>query len=74
VNGQVLLGLLLVFGAAAYGLDLWRRPYTRCGRCKGTGRVAWSTDKRWGPCPRCTGKPPRARIGAQLVRPGIRRK
>ena len=64
---------LVVLAVALYAVDLRRRPFTRCRRCKGTGRVAGSTSKRWGPCPKCTGKPPRRRAGAQLVRPALRR-
>ena len=74
MNGALAVVALVLLGVLAYGFDLWRRPFTRCRRCKGTGRVAGSTSKRWGPCPKCTGKPPRPRIGARLVRPGLRGK
>ena len=68
------VAVLVFLAAAVYAADLRRRPFTWCRRCKGTGRVAGSTGKRWGPCPRCTDKDPRLRLGAQLVRPGLRRR
>lgn len=74
MNHALAVVALLLLIVLAYGLDLWRRPFTRCRRCNGTGKVAGSTSKRWGPCPKCTGKPPRYRLGAQLVRPGLRRR
>lgn len=74
MNGSLALAALVLLGVLAYAADLWRRPYTRCHRCKGTGRVAGSTSKRWGPCPKCTDRPPRKRLGAQLVRPALRRR
>jgi hypothetical protein len=71
--------LLVAAAAGGYAFDLWRRPYGRCWRCRGTGRVGGSTSKRWGKCPACHDKagnplPPRRRTGAQLVRPALRRR
>ena len=74
MNGYALLTAVLIIGAAVYAVDLWRRPLTRCRKCKGTGRVAGSTSKRWNYCKKCKDKPPRQRVGAQLVRPGLRRR
>lgn len=73
MNGWELLAIAVALAVAGYVFDLWRRPFTRCLRCGGTGRVRGSTSKRWGPCS-CAGKPPRLRVGAQLVRPGLRKK
>lgn len=73
MNGGLAFTALALLGVMLYAFDLRRRPFTRCRRCGGTGRVTGSTSKRWGPCPKCTGQPPRKRIGAQLVRPGLRK-
>lgn len=72
---HALAAAVLVFLAAAvYAADLRRRPERRCPWCKGRGRVAGSTEKRFGRCKHCYEKPPRYRLGAQLVRPGLRRR
>jgi hypothetical protein len=74
MTGGAVLALVALAAAGGYAADLWRRPFRWCRRCQGTGRVTGSTGKRWGPCPRCTNRPPRPRIGASLVRPELRRK
>ena len=67
------LGIAAVIGAVPLGIYTWRaifRPWTKCGRCKGSGRVG--TPQRWRPCSRCKGSGRRMTWGAQLVRGKVR--
>lgn len=45
---------------------LW--PYTRCGRCSGSGKNAGSNRNRWGNCSRCGGSGKKERLGVRLFR------
>jgi DnaJ-class molecular chaperone len=55
----------LVLGVFHYFSARWW-PFTKCGRCGGTGRNAGSNSKRWGTCGRCHGSGRRKRLGAYL--------
>ncbi len=56
------IGVVLLW-AAGYAIACWLWPFTRCGRCKGTGRRPSPTGKAWGPCRKCKGKAARIRTG-----------
>lgn len=72
MNAALAVLVVAVAAAGAYAWDLWRRPLTRCRRCKGTGRVKGSTSKRYGYCRACHNKKPRPRVGAKLLHPELR--
>lgn len=60
-----IFAVALVLGGGYYlSVRLW--PYTKCGRCSGTGKNAGSTGKRWGNCRRCGGSGRRFRFGTRL--------
>jgi len=63
-------GGVLLTGLSVYGWRAIFRPWTKCGRCKGSGRVG--TPQRWRPCSRCKGSGRRMTWGAQLVRGKVR--
>ncbi len=66
--------LLILFGAAAWLIELAWHPFAPCRRCEGRrGRNAGSKTRRWGHCGKCKGKGERARVGARTVRRAIGR-
>ena len=74
MDGTLTVAALVFLTVVLYALDLRRRPYRRCWWCRGNpGRVPGSTEKRFGFCRHCHNKPPQPRLGAQLVRPGIKK-
>ena len=74
MSGHALLGALVFLGALAYAAELWWRPRKRCRSCGGSGKVH-VRGNRYDECRRCDGgrKKQPLRIGAQLVRPGLRK-
>ena len=67
----VLIGLGL-FAAWFVSLLLW--PNAPCTLCKGSGRNAGSSSRRWGSCRRCGGSGKRLRFGAGLARRAVSRR
>lgn len=57
---------LTVLGAE-YLIACWLWPWTRCWRCKGTGKFRSPTGRAWRDCPRCDGRGKRLRIGRYIV-------
>jgi DnaJ-class molecular chaperone len=55
-------------------VDVARRPRRRCPRCHGSGKVR-VRGNRYDNCPWCDGgkKPPKLRLGARWVRPGLKK-
>lgn len=64
--GRLACVLAAIGGLAAYPLSCWLWPYTRCGRCKGSGKKARKDGRVWRNCRRCRGDGKRLRIGRQL--------
>jgi hypothetical protein len=60
--------------AALWLLRAWLWPYAPCRRCKGTGKNAGSTGRRFGTHRRCKGTGRRVRLGARTVHRVILRK
>lgn len=50
-----------------YRFSLVLYPYTRCPRCKGSGRNDGSNRKRWGSCRKCGGSGKRERFGRRVL-------
>jgi hypothetical protein len=69
----VLVAAGAAIAAGSYVAELWWHPYGRCWACGGSGWNRWSSKKRYGKCRRCKGKRERVRVGARLVRPGLRK-
>jgi hypothetical protein len=59
---------LILFAAANWLYDGWRRPYTTCRKCReNPGQNSGSTRISYGRCRRCKGKPERLKRSARLV-------
>lgn len=63
----VLLGLVVI---AVWAGSLYLFPFGPCMSCKGSGRNAGSSSKRYGECRRCKGSGRRRRVGARVVHRG----
>lgn len=61
---KVLVALLVLGFLYRVSLRIW--PYTKCGRCKGTGRNAGSNSCRFGMCGACGGSGRKERLGTRL--------
>jgi hypothetical protein len=62
----VLVVIALLCGAGYYvSLRVW--PSTYCRGCKGGGRNAGSTRKRFGTCRRCGGSGRKPRLGTRML-------
>ncbi|MDP9797452.1 hypothetical protein J2S43_005964 [Catenuloplanes nepalensis] len=77
----ILFAGIAVFATAGYALACWVKPFTRCGRCDGTGTsaprpvrdrlrghrpVRARAPRGAADCPRCRGTGLRLRIGRRL--------
>jgi hypothetical protein len=64
--------ILAGFGAAIVRVvQLYRFPFRKCGRCKGTGVNRGSTGKRFGVCKACGGSRRAQRFGSQTLHKAI---
>ena len=61
----ILLIVLVLAVLEIASLYFW--PYAPCRKCKGSGKNAGSSRKRYGDCSRCGATGRRRRIGAQRV-------
>jgi len=58
---------LSLAAVAIYLIDSAIWPYTRCGRCDGTGKLGAPGGDAWRSCRRCGGKGTRVRAGRGIV-------
>lgn len=61
------LFLLTVAALGCWVVSLYLWPFGPCAKCKGSGRNAGSTRKRFGECKRCNGSGRRQRLGSRTV-------
>ncbi len=60
-----LVVLALVAGILYVAACTWW-PFTRCGRCRGTGKLRSPTGKAWRPCRPCDGSGTKVRFGRRV--------
>jgi hypothetical protein len=65
--GDVLLILIGLGALAAWAISLYVHPFTRCGRCSGTGVNKGSSGKRFGLCKACGGSRRKQRFGSKTL-------
>jgi hypothetical protein len=63
----VTLFLIITAMIAAWIVSLFLWPFGPCGSCRGTGRNAGSTRRRFGECKHCDGSGRRQRRGSKTV-------
>jgi hypothetical protein len=61
------LFLLILAAAGIWAIRAWFWPYTRCGRCDGTGRNRGSGTRRFGLCKKCGGSGRRQVRGSRMI-------
>ncbi|MBN1172718.1 MAG: hypothetical protein JXA67_11140 [Micromonosporaceae bacterium] len=57
---------ILALAALGYAASCLFWPYTRCGRCEGTGKRSRKDGRVWRPCRTCKGSGRRLRVGRWL--------
>lgn len=60
-----LVGITLA-AAGGYAIACWWWPYAACARCKGSGRIASPTGRRFRLCPKCKASGRRLRAGRRI--------
>jgi hypothetical protein len=70
--GWTVVVLVALAAFAAWAVSLYAHPFTKCGKCSGSGVNKGSTGKKFGICKACGGTRRKQRLGSRTLHRWVR--